>query len=95
VNKRDLKRKIRDIQQSNQVGDAARREAERKARVIAELEAIEEGRDKEDAKYGDGLSPIERARRDGDTEAIAEYEALVALIEERRATRPRWGEGNT
>jgi hypothetical protein len=40
VSRRDLKKKIEEIRAASQVGDAARREAERKARVVAELEFL-------------------------------------------------------
>jgi hypothetical protein len=56
------------------------------SRVFAYLEEVEEEREREDEEYGDGLSPIQRARDEEDYEAIAEHDELVALIAERRAT---------
>jgi len=70
----------------------ARREQERRARVRDAIEVLEEERSHWCTGCGtpppdDLRSPIERARAEGDKEAIAEYDFLTALIEERRRSR--------
>jgi hypothetical protein len=86
MSRRELLKKIEELRKAGEVGEAARKEEERTSRVIAYLDALLEKRRQGPDEKG---SPIERTRARGDTEAIAEYERLKALIEERRTTGGR------
>jgi hypothetical protein len=87
MNRRELKRKLGELQQAKQAGAKEEQEKERRERVASYLNGLLDARRERIANSPeDNRSPLQRARDEGDTEALERFEQIRQRREELRAT---------